>query len=141
MAGQCPAGGDPAAAELDAQPAAGADTARAAAKTTGQAVSAASAGGADAADEGESPAADDASGIAAAAELVCDEEPAESLKGAWTESEKTKLVALVTQHGTGDWKAKADALGTGRGAAAVSKYWETHKDDLIAEDAEPAQIE
>ena len=90
MAGQCPAGGDPAAAELDAQPAAGADTARAAAKTTGQAVSAASAGGADAADEGESPAADGASGIAAAAELVCDEEPAESLKRKrvpWTESE------------------------------------------------------
>ena len=58
MAGQCPAAGDPAAAELDAQPAAGADTVRSAAKTTDHAVSAASAGGgADAADEGESAAA------------------------------------------------------------------------------------
>eukprot|EP01046_Picozoa_sp_COSAG06_P033563 COSAG06_NODE_3433_length_5355_cov_6.170282_2_plen_92_part_00 len=56
----------------------------------------------------------------------------------WTESEKTKLVELVTQDGTGKWKAKADALNTGRTVEAVSRYWNANKDKLIAEDTELA---
>ena len=41
----------------------------------------------------------------------------------WSVEEIEQLKTLVSKDGPGDWERKAQALGTGRTASAVQRYW------------------